>query len=97
MSLKRSSPSLLPAQAPAITEADLDSMLLGQLRPEDLRTLHEVVDEIIADMGPSFAGDLEMIAELFDERGESYPPGERLVAHQIAALLRSRLRIMLET
>jgi hypothetical protein len=47
-------------------------------------------------MGPSFAGDLDMIAEVFDERGESYPLGERLVAHQIAALLRARLRIPLD-
>ena len=54
-----------------------------------------MVEEIVADMGPSFAGALDMIAELFDERGETYPLGERLVAHQIAALLRERVRVPL--
>ena len=46
-------------------------------------------------MGPSVAGDLDIIAELFDERGETYPPSERLVAYQIAALLRQRVRVPL--
>jgi hypothetical protein len=76
-------------------EHDRDLALLEVLDAEDLSSLHEVVDEIIGDLGPSFAGDLDMIAELFDERGESYPVNERLVAHQIAALLRQRLRIPL--
>ena len=77
-------------------DAERDREILDLLAPEDLRTLEGVVEEIVADMGPSFAGDLDMIAELFDERGESYPLSERLVAHQIAALLRERVRVPLQ-
>ena len=76
-------------------DVERDREILDLLAPQDLRTLEDLVEEIVADMGPSVAGDLDIIAELFDERGETYPPSERLVAYQIAALLRQRVRVPL--